>query len=951
MESIFTFSTPLHGSPSHPLEGMPQYKVDNSGCQVVPTLGDLFFFNEVNILQATSYEEQAETFRQQYFSQMEAYELFLQRKGRRPLFDLYACFQPFNEATKAFFPFIKNLQKRLKPGDVILNLWDRSAYFAGLLAGFFPEQQIVTTWTGNKDILAYKGFYHWLHDEPNLQVLFCDLDKPLPIQDNAISLVVGMDTFHRFDQSLLMSELLRVTHDEAAIIFPHVHLTNNEPEPFFERGCKQIHGRDYDAFFQKMAQHHPRKGYVFGEPYLFWQNEVARNQQIPLVSTPEMTDYNALLCVLPDSWQAPLAAFSMDDLKDPGSCRILLNQLLDINLHQQRVSIDRSKMDGTAGHLLDRHPIFVERIKEAEDFKLTESIVQVLHLAQSGLTIDEICTQLQLNLSEIKPFLQELEQNGIIQVLPLSENFFRLQHYISTQYYIIPEREQNLNSLWDRAQQLYAEQTLLIDARDESIFSFEEADEVVEILCHRLLTAGFQKGEHIMLYGGPHVEALFTFWACMRLGMVVVPVHEHVHTHSLREIQELVQARMVFCWSHDLATVREAVGDTEVILWDEEEEIIGEKFVSVWLEDVEENIFPSAGIQQEDTAVVLFTSGSTGVPKGVPLSHGHLYRSGRLVTETFHWTEKDRFLALGGLGYMSGLRNSCIAPLVSGTAVVVPDLSATSHAFGLAETIAGHQVSIMAANPALYRQFVQYKDRIGRQLRSLKTVMCTGSLLTESLVQDFETTFQQRILNYYGLTETSGICSAVMPFSTENPAQTIGKPIGSITQIVDEMGNVLPAGEEGELRIFSQNLMTGYLNQPDETEKIMLNGWLYTGDIACMDQDNYLQLRGRKREIVKTATEELIYLSEIEAAAKRLPWVQAAAAGVFVKNDAERIALFILCDADRVADAGETLMRKHLESLLGETRLPQAIRLTTDFPYGANGKILKKQLIHELQNS
>jgi acyl-coenzyme A synthetase/AMP-(fatty) acid ligase len=918
---------------------------------LVPYYRNLYFFNEVDLFQGEKSHQNAAQIRRQHFQEMEQYELFLQRKGRRPLYDLYACFQPFNEATKAFFPFIKSLRKRLKPGDVILNLWDRSAYFAGLLAAFFPDQQIITTWTGNKDVLGYKGFFHWLKDEPNLKVLFCDLDKPLPIQDKAISLVVGLDAFHRFDQSLLMRELLRITHDEAAIIFPHVHLSNSEPEPFFERGCKQIHGSDYDAFFQKMSQHHPRKGYVFGEPYLFWQNDGERNQQIPLRSNPHTTDYNALICILPNSWEEDISAFSMEDIEDIGSCRILLNQLLNIDLHQQRVRIDRSKMDGTAGHLLDRHSIFVKRMAAADGYILSEDLVQVLHLAQYGFTIDEISQQLGFSLSELSSVLKPLEQTGIVQVLPLSENFFRLQHFISTQYYIIPQSEQTIASLWQKAQGWFADQSLILDASDESEFSFEEADEVVQMICDRLQAGGIRKGDHVLLYGGLHVEALLTFWACMQLGIVVVPVHEHVNLPSLTAIQAEVQAKLIFCVGTHIEMVQQVAGNAEIVLWDDEDGELELSYFSDWLEEEGAGRGEVESIDHTDIAVVIFTSGSTGKPKGVPLSQGHLYRSGRLITETFHWTEKDRFLALGGLGYMSGLRNSCIAPLLSGTTVVVPDNSASQHAFGIAEAIDLHRVSILAANPALYRQFVQYKDRLGRQLRSLTCVMCTGSHLTEVLIAEFESAFQQKILNYYGLTETTGICTAVGPFAAEVPAQSIGQPIGSVAQVVDELGEAVPVGTEGELRIFSENLMTGYLNQAAETEKMMLNGWLYTGDIACMDDRNHIQLRGRKREIVKTATEELIYLNEIEAAARKLPWVNAAAALLFVKHDAERVALFILCEEDRIAEAGTILIREHLESLLGTSRLPQLIRLTSELPYGANGKILKKQLIHELQDS
>ena len=466
------------------------------------------FFLEADIFRGKVEGGKAETLWTQHFHEIDQYALFLHRKGRRPLFDIYPCFQPFNEATKAFFPFINTLQSRLQPGDTILNLWDRSGFFAGLLAGLFPEQQIITTWTGNQDMLGYKGFYHWFGNRPRHQILFCDLNKPLPIQENTISLVIGLDSFHRFDQSLLMRELLRITHDDAAIIFPHVHLTNSEPEPYFDRGCKQLHGMEYDAFFQRMAQHTSRKGYIFGEATMFWENDVKKNPEIPLSHTPNTSDYNALLAILPSDWKVPLAAFGTESIADVATCRILVNHILQIDLHQGRVFVDRDKMEKGVGHLLDRHPIYVERLKEAGDYPLSEQMCRVLYLAMQGHTVQEISTLTQLDLQFIIDDLSDLEQRGIAQVLPLSEEAFRLQQFISTQEYLFPHSSQHLQLLWQQAQRLYKDQPLLIDGKDESIFTFEEADEVVEMVCRRLQEVGLSKGDHIILYGDPSCRSV-----------------------------------------------------------------------------------------------------------------------------------------------------------------------------------------------------------------------------------------------------------------------------------------------------------------------------------------------------------------------------------------------------------------------------------------------------------
>ena len=225
--------------------------------------------------------------------------------------------------------------------------------------------------------------------------------------------------------------------------------------------------------------------------------------------------------------------------------------------------------------------------------------------------------------------------------------------------------------------------------------------------------------------------------------------------------------------------------------------------------------------------------------------------------------------------------------------------------------------------------------------------MCTGSQLTGALADAFESAFGRRILNYYGLTETTGICVSEGPFTPQPATQTIGKAVGCIAQVVDEQGKLVPHGVAGELRIFSENIMAGYFRQPKETAKVVRDGWFYTGDIAVMDLEGNLKLQGRKREIVKTSTEELIYLSEVEAIAQSLSWVKAAAACGFMEDDAEKMALFILCEPEQ---GNLTELKQSLSRQLGERRLPKLIRMKTEFPFGSNGKILKKQLLAELQD-
>ena len=229
------------------------------------------------------------------------YKQFLRQKSRYPAYDIYACFQPFNEAFKALFPFVQYIKEHLNKGDSILNLWDRSGWTASMLSGWFPQQHIITIWEGDKDILGYRGFDYWMSLErrDNHSVIFADFERPLPLENNSVSAIVGMDVLHRFNQPEFLSEINRIAKPEAPVIFPHVHLTNNMPEPFFDRGCIQLHGNDYQHFFDEVAAITKRTGYVLSEPATFMWNETTEDIEKKLVSEPGNNDYNACIAWLP----------------------------------------------------------------------------------------------------------------------------------------------------------------------------------------------------------------------------------------------------------------------------------------------------------------------------------------------------------------------------------------------------------------------------------------------------------------------------------------------------------------------------------------------------------------------------------------------------------------------------------------------------------------------------
>jgi long-chain acyl-CoA synthetase len=226
--------------------------------------------------------------------------------------------------------------------------------------------------------------------------------------------------------------------------------------------------------------------------------------------------------------------------------------------------------------------------------------------------------------------------------------------------------------------------------------------------------------------------------------------------------------------------------------------------------------------------------------------------------------------------------------------------------------------------------------------------MCTGNMLTENLREEVKKLFNITVLNYYGATETSGICIAQKLEDTNYAEVNIGSAIDCIAQIVDANNNTVPIGDKGEVRIYSTNLMKGYLHAPALTEETIQNGWYYTKDIGSYTKEGNIILHGRTREIIKTPNEEIIYTREIQNIINQLDFVEESIVVSFLQNDCEKTAVFIVLKPQTSIISQEELkneIRKIIANTLGEYALPGKIVFVDNLPYNENGK-LNNELIH-----
>lgn len=884
-----------------------------------------------------------------------AYDEFVRRKNRRPAYDAYACFQPFNEATRALLPFVHLLRQQLRPGDVILNLWDRSGWNTSLLAGLFPEQTVLTVWDGDRDVLGYKGYAYWLTGlaaPANVQILFQELTRPLPLGDSSVAVVIGMDVLHRFEQARLLQELLRVTRPDGALIFPHVHLANNEPQPYFERGGRLLHGRQYQQLLNGLVST-DRIPLVYSEPDLFQFNEHGAATDEAPTANPVTQDYNGLVALLPTAWlsgngSAALRPYRAHEEADWTKCHVLTNPLLALDVITGTIRVQPERFAGAVGHLLERHSVYLRHLDLTDGYQLSTEARCLLYWADRQHPVAAIAEQLNCAPQALLPLLQELCRRDIIQLVPVNAQSHRLQHYLSFQEYCPSATEQTIPQLWVRAIQQYGDKVLLTSLEDDSSFTYTEADLVVQQVRAALRRNGRSLGETVVVHAPLHAEVLLLMWACWLEGLVVVPISTAMPNTMVREILLSVAPQLILTTAERAPLL--ATTAASVLLLDQEEidqAPADSRWFAEWLgeEELDEDVL-STSARSEDVAVILFTSGSTGVPKGVPLTHGQLYRSSRLVTETFGWEQTDRFFAVGDADAMSGLRNAALAPLEVGASVIIPGTADKQHAAALADGLARSGATLVAASPALLRQWVQLGRRVAGDLRTLRLAMSTGSLLTPALRTEFGQAFGTPIVNYYGLTETTGICLAERPDQVRPGADTIGWPVGCLAQIVDEAGQVVAPGTRGELRIYGENVLRGgYCGPGHAAPSPVREGWLYTGDIAVSNPDGSVNLVGRLSERIKNAHSEVVYPLEIENHLRSHAAVKEAAVCAFSADETEKIAAFVTLHDAHEMDSITTELLEYLVSCAGAHKVPAVLRVLTELPYSPNGKVQKRALL------
>ena len=450
-----------------------------------------------------------------------------------------------------------------------------------------------------------------------------------------------------------------------------------------------------------------------------------------------------------------------------------------------------------------------------------------------------------------------------------------------------------------------------------------------------LKRAGVKEGVHVAIVFPNFPDFIYAYFAILAAGGVVVPVNPIFKPYEMNYILTHSDARMVLYSKFFEATVKEALPEGVLAADD--------LVLSQWM-DGEEEISPVEK-QTHDLAVIMYTSGTTGRPKGAMLSHGNLLADSEAVIEGLKLEREDVMLTVLPLFHSFGAMVGMISPLRKGakTALLTkftPD--------GIIKAIKQYGVTIFPGVPSMFALLNRVKDLSRQDIPSLKYCISGGAPLPLEVMEEFERKFGVPIYEGDGPTECSPVTS-VNPIGGKRKPGSIGLPVKNVNmEIADEEGNFLPPGEIGEIVVKGPNVFLGYYKDPEATAEAFFGQWFRTGDLGKKDEEGYFYIIDRKKDMIIVDGLN-VYPREIEELLYKLPEIaEAAVVGKPHPLHGEIPVAFIALKEG--ASWNEDRVKEYLRKHLAGYKIPKKFYILESLPKTPTGKISKVALRRKLED-
>jgi long-chain acyl-CoA synthetase len=459
-------------------------------------------------------------------------------------------------------------------------------------------------------------------------------------------------------------------------------------------------------------------------------------------------------------------------------------------------------------------------------------------------------------------------------------------------------------------------------------------------LAHALRRLGVGVGDRVVVMLPNCPEVTQSYAAILRCGGVIVPVIFLLGDREVGHILADSEAKVVITAADMFWKVEAQIGVLptlqHVLLVDGDGD--GRTRSLAAERAGEPDAFPTVDRRPDDLAVILYTSGTTGVPKGVALSHDNLESNARAAASLNDLGREDWAVAVLPLSHSYGLTVMNAGHILGSRAALLRWFNPEA----VLQTIQEFRAVSMSAVPTMLIYLLNYPEADRFDTRSMRVWGSGAAPLPVEIVEPFERKFGGRILEGYGLTEASPVVSAHR-LSGPRRIGSVGRAIPGVEiSIQDDLDRPLPAGELGEVCVRGRNVMVGYYRNPEETARTVRAGWLHTGDMGRLDDNGFLFIAERKKDLIIRGGFN-IYPREVEEVLYAHPKVaEAAVVGMKDPLMGEDVLAFVVLRSGERASAEE--IGAFCEGRLARFKCPKQIRFVESLPKSPIGKVLRKEL-------
>jgi malonyl-CoA/methylmalonyl-CoA synthetase len=477
---------------------------------------------------------------------------------------------------------------------------------------------------------------------------------------------------------------------------------------------------------------------------------------------------------------------------------------------------------------------------------------------------------------------------------------------------------------------------IFIETEDGRSYSYRTLEQESARLAGFLTRSGVRKGDRVAVQVDKSPEALFLYLACLQAGFIYLPLNTAYKESELAYFFEDAEPSVVICRPQDKTLMDRLAarrGNPQVHTLDRSaggslmEEARGV-----------EPEFPVADCTRDDVAVILYTSGTTGRPKGAMLTHGNLGSNGLALHEAWGWQENDVLLHALPLFHIHGLFVACHCVLLNGSRMIFLDRFDVRSVLRLLPS-----ATVFMGVPTFYTRLLARSEFTRETCRNMRLFTCGSAPLLEQTFHEFKHRTGHTILERYGMTETG--MNTSNPLDGPRLAGTVGLPLPGVSiRIVDDADKDVPDGDVGYLLVKGDNVFPGYWRMPEKTaEEFTPAGYFRTGDMARRDANGYISIVGRAKDLVITGGYN-VYPKELESYIDELDGVvESAVIGLPHPDFGEAVTAVVVRKTEREDVTEETIIRA-LKERVANYKVPKNVFFVESLPRNTMGKVQKNLL-------